>query len=255
MRVNALIISFRSHFDSNLLNSGGCPPATSASVHRFVAGMSLLSLDCALSAASGLEQHSRPGDVGWRTRLQMLFWNRSGAEIARMFGRQDLLGLAANPLYNAWGLSKQPFRIAADGQAYSLVEFLTWYDNHAEEMWNRARTANRWETHRALLSRLRAALQAKSQRLAVLSLRKSSGLPPVAVCAVAAFLWKNENGIVRHFAPRTKKRLVNRPAKDGEPRRVEMVEAKQLPPKALLVKRVLRVANKKLPWPSISCEY
>ncbi len=220
--------------------------------HLCVAGMSLLSLDVALSAVSGLVEHTRPVDVGWRARLQMLFGNRSGAEIARML-RQDLLGQAMNPLFHTWGLSRQPFRIAADGAAYPLVEFLTWRDGSAEEMWNRARAASRWETHRALLSRLRAALQAKSQRLAVLSLRKSSGLPPVAVCAVAAFLWKDANGIVRHFAPKAKKRLVNRPAKDkdgDQPKRAEkMVEAKQLPPKALLVEKVSRIANKKIPWP------
>ncbi len=121
-------------------------------------------------------------------------------------------------------------------------------------MWNIARAANRWETHRALLSRLRAALQAKSQRLAVLSLHKSKGLPPVAVCAVAAFSWSegDAKGIVRHFSPRPKKPLVNKPIKhkDGDQsRRVEMVEAKQLPPKALLAKKVSRIVNKKLPWP------
>ncbi len=207
--------------------------------------MSLLSLDVAVSAVSGLEQQARSRDVGWWTRLRILCWNSSEAEIARML-RQDLLGQAMNPLYHTWGLSTQPFRVAADGAAYPLVEFLTWYDSSAEEMWSRARAANRWETHRALLSRLRAALKARSQRLAVLSLHQRDGLPPVAVCAIAAFLLSEGDAkdILRQFSPmRKSRRLTNQSIKEREgvqQKQSEMEERKTLkaaPPR------------KKAPWP------
>ena len=70
----------------------------------------------------------RCSEPGWRTRIKLM-----------QLERGDLLGQPGNPLYNVWPLSREPFRVANDGDAYIKVEFVSWYPwTNAQSKWERA---------------------------------------------------------------------------------------------------------------------
>ena len=231
--------------------------------------MSLLSLDVATGSDCCTGKVIGQRDVGWQARVQILL---------QCHHRPDLLGLPLNALCWTWGLSRQPFRVASDGQAYPRVEFETWYPDSAfaEQRWMAARGANICETHAALLARLRECVRKTLYRCAALALAHRHGLPPQAVCSVASFLMGDQRDlryILLRFASggKGKRRLTNKPAQGTECRKPkDSEEAKGIvKPKASRIVNIpwptgrsstpiqakaVRISNRKLPWPQKSRE-
>ena len=105
--------------------------------------------------------------AGWRTRIELL--------LKRDERGGDLLGQPKIPLYKEWSLSREKFRVANDGIPYVLTEFISWYlPTNAQTKWDSAPAATAWETHVALLRRLRVRTHSTVQRVALMSLDRKS---------------------------------------------------------------------------------
>ncbi len=189
----------------------------------------------------------RCSEPGWRTH----------------FERGDLLGQPGNPLYNVWPLSREPFRVANDQEAYVLLEFVCWYPHtNAHSKWERARAATPSETHTALLQRLRLLVRSTVQRLALLSLRWKRGLTAGLVANVAAFLLTDESEVRKLYcslAGRRAVRISNKKMADKkdkeEEKKLKSKEGQQNRPINVTVKKIVRLVNKKIPWPSSTREH
>ena len=169
--------------------------------------------------------YNHVSEPGWRTH----------------FERGDLLGQPGNPLYNVWPLSREPFRVANDGDAYIKVEFVSWHP------WTK--------THSALLQRLRLLVRSTVQRLALVSLRWKRGLTAGLVAKVAVFLLTDESEVRKlycNLAGRRVVRISNKKMADKkdkeEEKKLKSKEGQQNRPinATSTAKKPVRLVNKKL---------
>ena len=199
---------------------------------------------------------ARCSEPGWRTRIKLL-------HLGTHFERGDLLGQQGNALYNRWSLSREPFRVANDGDAYIKVEFVGWYPSpNAQSRWERARAATCWETHSALLQRLRLLVRGTVQRLALVSPRWKRGLTAGLVANVAAFQLTDESEVRKLYCSLAGRRVVrisNKKVADKkdkeEEKKLKSKEGQQNRPINVTVKKIVRLVNKKMPWPSSTREH
>ncbi len=197
----------------------------------------------------------RCSTAGWRTRIELL--------LKRDERGGDLLGQPGNSLFGTWWLSREKFRVANDWEAYIKVEFVSWYPaTNADSKWERARAATSWETHVALLQRLRSQVRNTVQRLALTSLRSKQRLTAGVVSKVAAFLLMDESEVSqlycslagrRRLVRICNKKMAGKKGMGEEEKNVMNAEGPQngpINPPSMGKKRVVRLVNKKLPWPS-----